>query len=311
MSTVFKKILFFADGAKGETSALKRAYQIASEYNARLFVMDVVAELGSDDVKLKPSIARLQNTLIKERGNDLDKLIASVRSVGQKPVIKKMVVPGKDYVEVVGTVIRDKFDLVVKSANNKSGLATMLLGNTDLKILHYCPCPVLILKPSRRTRVRNVLAAVDPVADNLAALQLNGAILEAAVSFAEREEADLHVLHVLDKKLGSHPNLRVHKDELEELAKALKEDSIRKMQRLLDDYAHVTLNDYVKSGNPETVIQKFIDEQQIDLLVMGSVARSGIPGLVVGNTAESLLGSVDCSVMTLKPKKWKSPLKGN
>ncbi len=42
---------------------------------------------------------------------------------------------------------------------------------------------------------------------------------------------------------------------------------------------------------------------------MGTVARSGIPGFMVGNTAEKILNRVDCSVMALKPKKWKSPIK--
>lgn len=34
---------------------------------------------------------------------------------------------------------------------------------------------------------------------------------------------------------------------------------------------------------------------------MGSVARTGIPGFIIGNTAESILGQVQCSVLVIKP----------
>ena len=47
-----------------------------------------------------------------------------------------------------------------------------------------------------------------------------------------------------------------------------------------------------------------------DLLVMGTVARSGVKGLVIGNTAEKILDHVDCSVLTLKPPGWKTTVKG-
>ena len=301
-------ILFFADGAKGEAAALQRSYEIAIESRARLLVMDVVAEVSSDNQALKPSIRKLQNALIRERGQALDKLIASVTPVeGKKPSIRKVVVPGKDYVELVRTVQRDQIDLVVKSVDSHSRLANMMLGNLDLKILHHCPCPVLILKPSRRRVLRNVLAAVDPDAHTGEEQQLNREIMEAAASMATPTSAQLHVLHVLEK-LGRVTG--AHKEDIQTLHKALRDDVARKMVRLLDDHAHLSFKDHLRTGHPDAVIEKFIDERDIDLLVMGSVARSGVSGIVVGNTAEKILSRVNCSVMTLKPTGWQSPISG-
>ena len=37
-------------------------------------------------------------------------------------------------------------------------------------------------------------------------------------------------------------------------------------------------------------------------------AKTGIPGLVIGNTAEQILSRVNCSVMALKPRGWQSPV---
>jgi universal stress protein E len=64
----------------------------------------------------------------------------------------------------------------------------------------------------------------------------------------------------------------------------------------------------VLKGKPDAAIAKFVAKNDIDLLVMGSVARSGLPGLLVGNTAERIVNQVDCSVLVVKPDGWKTPV---
>jgi len=46
----------------------------------------------------------------------------------------------------------------------------------------------------------------------------------------------------------------------------------------------------------------------VDLMIMGTVARTGIPGFFIGNTAESILSQIDCSVLTIKPPGFVSPV---
>ena len=58
----------------------------------------------------------------------------------------------------------------------------------------------------------------------------------------------------------------------------------------------------------QVTIQDAIEESSADLLVMGTIARSGIPGLLVGNTAERLMPSVTCSVIAVKPEGFVCPV---
>lgn len=57
------------------------------------------------------------------------------------------------------------------------------------------------------------------------------------------------------------------------------------------------------------MMQKVIEEKKIDVLVMGTVARTGIPGFIIGNTAEIILQKIDCSLLALKPLGFVSPVK--
>jgi universal stress protein E len=64
-----------------------------------------------------------------------------------------------------------------------------------------------------------------------------------------------------------------------------------------------------RRGKHDEVILQFVAAEGIDILVMGTVARGGIPGLLIGNTAERVLSKLRCSVLTLKPDHFVSPVR--
>ena len=57
------------------------------------------------------------------------------------------------------------------------------------------------------------------------------------------------------------------------------------------------------------MIPKHLEDNKIDILVMGTVARTGIQSFVIGNTAENVLQKVTCSLLALKPNGFVSPVK--
>ena len=61
-------------------------------------------------------------------------------------------------------------------------------------------------------------------------------------------------------------------------------------------------------GAPEKVIPAFVVSEGIDIVVMGTVARAGIAGMLIGNTAERILRKLPCSVLTVKPDEFVSPV---
>ena len=61
-------------------------------------------------------------------------------------------------------------------------------------------------------------------------------------------------------------------------------------------------------GAPGQAIPALVRELDADLVVMGTVARTGIPGLIIGNTAEAVLSQLRCSVLAIKPSAFVSPV---
>jgi nucleotide-binding universal stress UspA family protein len=61
-------------------------------------------------------------------------------------------------------------------------------------------------------------------------------------------------------------------------------------------------------GEPSTELPLFVRDHEIDLLIMGTVARRGISGLLIGNTADGMMNQVACSILALKPSGFQSPV---
>jgi len=72
------------------------------------------------------------------------------------------------------------------------------------------------------------------------------------------------------------------------------------------DYLHPKV--HLVKGKPSEEIPLMVKKYNVDLIVMGTVARTGIPGFIIGNTAESILARVHCSVLAIKPDGFKSPV---
>ncbi len=78
------------------------------------------------------------------------------------------------------------------------------------------------------------------------------------------------------------------------------------MGKDISDYLRPQI--HLVKGNPCKEISLLASKDNVDLIVMGSVARTGIPGFIIGNTAESILGQVKCSVLVVKPDGFVSPV---
>jgi len=77
----------------------------------------------------------------------------------------------------------------------------------------------------------------------------------------------------------------------------------------MDPGERVELLPRLVQGTPSEMVPEQTRVLFADTLVMGTVARVGIPGLLIGNTAEDTLNQVTCSVLTVKPPDFECPLR--
>ena len=62
-------------------------------------------------------------------------------------------------------------------------------------------------------------------------------------------------------------------------------------------------------GGAASLIRERAKALSADLIVMGTVGRTGIPGFFIGNTAEEVLQTTNASFLALKPAGFVSPVR--
>jgi len=245
----------------------------------------------------------------------------TVNSVATDGVsIDKKVLVGKPFIEIIRQVLRNDHDLIIKCADADSGLQEMLFSSTDKHLMRKCPCPVWVIKPTERQKYIRILAAVDQDPEEPIKDALNRQILEMATSLARAEHGETHIAHAWD--VFDEDLLRSHSWDFSEAEfDAMVEEEATLRRRWLEDLmksygiseAKSTtdvheLQLHVIKGPAQHVVPEIAHDLAVDLVVMGTVARTGIAGLFMGNTAETILTQLNCSVLTIKPPGFISPV---
>ncbi len=300
----FKNILYFADGATETCSSLVRAVNLAIFNQTRLTVVDVIGEINQVNPELEQRLGITMQQL--QYDNRMDELTALIEPYQQANcAINIQILQGTPFVEVIRAVQKQGFDLVIKAANPTVGLIEHFFGSTDLRLLRKCPCPVWIDRPRSQGNYCKILAAIDPTRD----FDQARLVLDLATSLAERENATLavvHAWHLIGESSLRHGRAKLPDEEVDQLLGTEQKFRTEKLNEILKPYGLNTDMDEVKliKGYAASTILA----QEADLIVMGTIGRSGIQGLIIGNTAEQVLRSVSTAVLAVKPADFRSPI---
>jgi len=309
----FKNILLHTHGETQEKGTLQRALALAKMNEAQLTVVSVVEELPRDFqvfVKSMPP-SDLKAFMIEEHKTRLEKFIGKAPTEGVQ--VDTQVLFGVPFIEIIKDVLRNKRDLVMKTASGKGTLKEQLLGSTEMHLMRQCPCPVWITKPTRRKQYDRILAAVDPELADTKRNSLNYKILELACSLAKYEDSELHIVHawsLCSETYLKGATVRLPAKEVENLVKECEEIEQKAVDGLLAEFDLSNLRHqlHMIKGRPDEVISGIERELRPELIVMGTVSRTGLTGFLIGNTAEKVLGQVTCSVLTVKPDGFVTPV---
>lgn len=306
----FKRILFYATADSELDPAINRAVALAAKNQARLTLIDVLDPVPGvmGEMVQGWSAERLAGTIADTRRAELEDLAARAREQGVTAEVT--VVFGKAFLEITREVLRGGHDLLVKGV--PAGRAEGLVS-TDMHLMRKCPAPIWVIKGDYTATPFRILAAVDPDPEEPEDDPLNAKILELASSLAGWEAAELHVVHawqVVGEAMLRSGRARLTAREVDALEHGIEASHRYRLKALLaahgaDKPKAVT---HVVKGEAADVILDTAEEQRANVIVMGTVARTGLAGFFIGNTAEEVLKHSRASVLTVKPDGFQSPV---
>ncbi|QDV23072.1 universal stress protein [Aureliella helgolandensis] len=305
----FKNILVATDTRLGNQGIVGESAKLAKECQATLKIVDVVPLLPWNVRLFVSNHEHIHELMIREKQEQLEALAAPLRENGFDVETKVLV--GKSSVEIIREVLRAKHDLVVRVAKGADSRRKGFFGTTATRLLRECPCAVHLVAPNSASPVRHVLACVDTSTDEVIDAELNEEIFNLAQAISKREDARFSIVQTWTIS-GEHLlKERITKQEYVQMKESRQEHSEQMFDKFLRGHGCGINDDFVHmlKGDAPQVIPEFASLNGVDLIVMGTVGRSGAAGLVIGNTAERILDSIECSVIAVKPSCFISPIK--
>ena len=131
----------------------------------------------------------------------------------------------------------------------------------------------------------------------------SAAATKYACELATRFDAELHLLHTLETHLSSTPDF-VMGLALPQYINESRAAAEKSLAGLLDPKwsAGRTVIQAVVEGSPKVEIVQYARKQNIDLIVLTTHGRTGLPHVIMGSVAETVVRTAPCPVLTVRPE---------
>ena len=312
----FSNIIFVLEDEIDNSAAFELAVTLAKNHQAKLSVIGTVDMSNVDQKRSRNN--ELLRILTEQRQEQLESIVKGIKISGA--VINTKVLIGRPFVEIIREAIRQESDLIIKTVKNTKPIKRYLFTASEMKLLRKCPCPVWLVKPTEQKGDKEILVSLDYKHEDMENEALNQRLLELSISLALADFGELHVVHAWKLPYESYlrgPHMSQTDSDVDEM---VKQEEASRTRWLADEvekscklYGEETMNFlkpqlHLVQGDAKFIVPNVANEIGAELVVMGTVGRAGIPGLLIGNTAENILNQLECSVLAIKPERFISPI---
>jgi len=291
------KILIAVEQDETARVVLQKATMLALAADAEIHVIRVIYDPNVDATihdaehrqQLRTFLLEAEETWLEEFIEDAD---SNVR------LIESATIWNKDEYQGIIDACRDcEADMIIKAAHQPQGIDAVVHTPQDWSLLRQSKVPVMMVKPQAWADQPVILAAIDALHDDQEAL--NRKILSEAAQIATilHGHLDIVVAHPFVQPWVGPNTVPIDFDKVRQEV----ETEIRSTVKKLTDsegigYRYLS----IQEGSTAGAVGHQVDKNDAEILVMGTVARDGIKGLVLGNTSESILYHVQCDVAVLR-----------
>jgi universal stress protein E len=305
----YRRILAATDFSPSAEAALRQAVWLARTSGASITLAHCLPNLRrvvhSASTKAKLDLLygegdQFEREVRRKSDERMRRIIADLGAVDLDVAFETLL--GEPFVELTHAVQAEGYDLVLAGTRGRAAWEQFFIGSTANRLIRKCPASVWIVKPEHVGVPRAILAPTD-----FSEVSLQSAA--HGLWIARQAAAKFHLLHVIDSS-DVPDDLISHVPEGSSLREEINAEAAARLEEFLARLGtgRSQIEVHLSWGTPWKEIQRLSAHLAVDLIAIGTVGRSGIQGLLLGNTAEKVLATCDASILAIKPADFVSPI---
>ena len=294
---MYDRIVIAVDGSDEARRAARRGLQLAQGFDATVTILSVVEQKA-----LRLTETSEEKTRLRERGEEALTDIEELASEFGRPVTTTLT-EGKAAVQISEYASEQDADLIVVGRQGLTGLGRRLLGGVTEQVLHRSDVPVLVVPGEDDAEMEADYTRVLITTDGSENADV---AIPHGIAIAQRYDSAVHVLNVVDLQAagGVFHAGGLEKEFIERLD-ARGQDAVDSVATKIEDSApELTVETAVErtaSFEGATAgVREYVEETDVDLVVMGSHGRSNLQRQLIGSVASTVLRTVDVPVLVVK-----------
>ena len=282
---IYKKILVAIDGSKTSMNALKEFINFSRADNPDITIITVIPPYDGDLNALW--VDNIDSAIKKQ----CDAAISDALKIAQEAgvTIRTVCEEGEIHERIIDLADADNYDLIVMGKKGMSLIEKAFVGSVTARVIGYSRQDVLVIPYGAKLAWNHLLIATDgSVYSEAAALK--------AITIAGRYHSKIKALSVVDVTvefmIRAQEVYKNRVDKAKEITNGIKTKALS---------MGVGVEPIVRDGEVYKTIIDVAKEYQTDMIVMGSLGKTGIKRLLMGSTAERVLGHSSFPVLIVKP----------
>jgi universal stress protein E len=282
---LLEKILVATDLGPATQGILQMATFLARAYHSSVVLLHVVPEIPGSPFSMD-MLVYVATSKLREVAKDIPEQRAGS--------VEIKVVFGSAFDRIIDCAEDCRANVILMGSGETIVHEKSHLGITAEKVMRKASKPVWVVKRGAAPSIKRILCPVDFSEGSRRAL-VN------AIQLARTFLAELVVLTVIEPLLYFYPHVPLPDEEFQRGYEA-------KQQKVFDhflhdiDFSQVSWKRLIRVGRPHEQILLLAGETQPDLMVMGSVGRTGVLRILMGSVAQKVVREIPCSVITVKSK---------
>ena len=273
-------ILFPTDFSDYSNKTFPYAASLAKAFGAKIICMHVEEFLESDPANPEHSFAAF-----KQFDGSLE--TESVRIRGHAP-----------YKHILELSREKNCDLIVMATHGRSSLSQFFLGGSIAEdVARFSETPVFIVKVEPGEPAESYTGRLKEILFTTDFSEASAKAFDYALAFAEKFDAKLFVLHVIDDdSIEFYKTAEIYQDDrLKDRVEAF----LREYVDGLSGSERVT-SIHVAEGRAESEIVRFAEEHEIDLIAIATRGHSLLEDELLGTTSDRVIRHAPCPVLTVR-----------